>query len=121
MDLSSMIASSRGRALTEEEEYEIQQWQNGRDLSQITHLPGWEVVLSMLKSYSDDATEKLLTTDPGNVDEVRAAHATAYAARRIVILFQEDALRAVEASRKTPGIVSSEVRKFSEVPPESLV
>lgn len=111
---------SLGRPLTPEEEFEVQQWQNGRELQQLVQQPGWEIIVNMLKAYSDGAAERLLGTDPGDVDEVRAAHAAAFAAYRIFNLFKQDVERAIEASKTVPDIVRFGAKKFSEVPPESL-
>lgn len=120
MELSDRIASVLGKELSEEEQFQIDQWQNGQSLADMIQHPGWEVIVNMLKSYRDEALFRLAATDPGNIDEVRTNHAVFYSAERILNNFQQDVNRAIEASKTTPFIVKDGVKRFSSAPPESL-
>lgn len=120
-DVISMLENLRGTELDPEEQAEIDEWNKGRQLSQIIVMPGWQVVLEMLASYAADANRRLTTTDPKDKDDVLAQHAVVFAATRIFNNFVEDVQSAVLKSRKMPETVRDGLRKVSPAPPESML
>jgi hypothetical protein len=119
-DLAQRLESINGRGLNDEEQYEIDQWQKGRELAHVVNSPGWDVVLEILGSYATKEAERLLRVDPANREEVLAAHAVAFAAKRIYTIFVEDAQNLIAASSSVPDVVKEGLRHTSPVPPESL-
>lgn len=109
-----------GNPLTDEQQEEIDLWNKGRSLGFVVNSQGWDVIREMMGSYVAKEVDRLLSIDPGSRDEVIAAHAVAFAARRIFTVFVEDVQRAVNAARSTPPIVKERLSKISPVPPESL-
>lgn len=118
--LISNLEARRGQEFTDEQRGEIELWSKGRALAQIVGFYGWEVAMEMLSQYVVDATERLVATDPGDEKERNAQHAIAHAASKIVRMFREDVLNAINASQKTPDVVKLGARG-GEVPPESLI
>lgn len=119
-ELAQKLETINGRNLGEEEQYQIDAWQKGRELAHIVNSPGWDVVLEILGSYAAKEAQRLLSTDPANKDEVLAAHAIAYAATRVYALFVEDAQNLIIASASVPEVVKEGLKRSSPVPPESL-
>lgn len=113
------VQGSLGRQLSEEEKYEIELWDRGRTLAQVINTDAWTITLDTLKSYADNATLDLLKLSPGN-ENVKEAHAVAYALNDLFVKFQEDVNRAVNSSMVTPAVLKNAHRIASPVPPESL-
>lgn len=113
------VQGSLGRQLSEEERYEIDQWDRGRTLAQVINTDAWTILIDTLRSYADHATSDLLRLSPGD-EHVKEAHAVAYALTDLFVKFQEDVNRAVNASMVTPTVLKNAHRMASPVPPESL-
>lgn len=109
-----------GAPLTSDQQEEIDLWNKGRSLGFVVNSQGWDVIREMMSGYVTKEVDRLLSVDPGNRDEVLAAHAVAFAASRIFTVFVEDVQRAVNAARSTPPIVKERLARISPVPPESL-
>lgn len=116
--LSQQIEAAFEGNITDEQRDEIDLWQKGRALQQITTFYGWEVMKEMLEDYAIDAERKLASIDPASQKEVLSQHAVAFASRRLINIFVEDVRRAVEMSRRTPDVVKQAARRMP-APPES--
>jgi|HubBroStandDraft_3_1064219.scaffolds.fasta_scaffold267965_1 hypothetical protein len=112
------IEALNGKALSAEEQAEVESWQRGRALAHQVNSPGWDAVLEILQGYATAYGESCVRTDPGETNKVLAAHAVAYAADRIYRLFIEDVQNYVEASQHTPSAMTSGLHMA--VPPQSL-
>lgn len=119
-DITSKIEALRQSPLTEEERGELDLWDKGRALKELTGFYGWEVLLEMWKDYKQSAVDHLLATDPAQRDEAAVSHAIAWAINRQINIFLEDVGRAIEASKQSPSAMKLALLKASEVPPESL-
>lgn len=118
--ISRLIETTRGAGLNDEERGQIELWQKGKALQQLTSVYGWEVLLEMMQSYPQDAIRQLLIVPPGDNDRVIAAHAVAYALNDFYTKFIEDVNNAIE-NGKAPDFVKQNVHKLrSEMPLESL-
>ena len=111
------VEGGLGRALTDEERFEITMWDRGRTLAQVINTEAWEILLDTIKSYVDGATEALLRLSPGDAN-VKEAHAVAFALSDFYQKFQQDVNQAVTTSTVTPAVLKAAVR--SPVPLESL-
>lgn len=98
-----------GRELTQDERNEIEVWQKGKALAPLTGFYGWEVVMEMLRSYAEDAIQRLIVTDPGDTTNIVGFHAAAYAANKIYHNFATDVKNAID--KKTPEIMRGYVKK----------
>lgn len=117
----AVIETAKQEALSQDEIDEIELWEKGRALAQLTSQYGWEVALEMLKSYVTDQIENLMNTDPGNRDEVQACHAVAFAANRVYNTFIQDVQNAVRASSETPECIKANSKRIkTAVPLESM-
>lgn len=113
------IESISGRELSPEEREDIEAWQRGTALSQLTSFYGWEVAMDMLRSYAEDQLQKLVNTDPADRDNVIGYHAAAFAANKIFFCFLEDVKNYIARSQNVPAAVRSLSR--TSAPPESVV
>lgn len=108
-----------GESLTEEDQYEIEQHTNGRELEHLTTQEGWQIVVNMLRSYSDKATADLLRLEPGH-PAVPQAHAAAAALTAIVTTFLYDVDQAIQRGREIPDVVRKAFVTTSGIPPEIM-
>ncbi len=113
----AVMETSRQAPLSEEELNQIELWEKGRALAQLTSMYGFEVMKEMLQSYVTDQVEQLLETDPGDKDEVIAIHAVAFAANRVYNKFIQDIDNAVRASSETPECIKASARKIKTAVP----
>lgn len=113
------LGAQMGAALTEEEQYEVEQWTNGKELEHMTTLPGWEIIRNMLKAYADSATEALFKLLPGD-PAVPQAHAAAKMADDIKHFFDSDVQRAIDAGHTVPVFLRKAFVNSSGLPPEAL-
>lgn len=111
------LGAQIGASLTEDEQIEIEQWTNGKELEHLASLPGWQIIRNMLASYANDATASLLKLAPGD-PAVPTAHAAWKTAQDIRDFFDMDVRRAIEAGREVPDVVRK--RNSSGLPPEAL-
>lgn len=118
-DIIREIEALNGKALSSEEQAEIELWQKGRALAHQVNSPGWDVVLEILSSYAKSEAESLVRTDPSDTQKVLAAHAVAFAAHRIFSLFCEDVQRCIDSSQHTPNAITDGLRHLP-IPPQSL-
>lgn len=86
----------------EEESEEIRQAiedlkHKGRELRTIVGTQAWDIVMSTIQSYVDDANDTLISMVPGDPNVV-AAHAAVSALHQFVKNFKEDIHKAVEQS-----------------------
>lgn len=107
------------KQLSDEERDDVERWRKGRALAFVVNTDGWDVIREMLQSYATREFDRLLSIDPGNKDEVMAAHAVAFAANRIYSCFIQDVQTCIETTR-APQIIRESISKISPVPPESL-
>lgn len=117
--LVEKLETVNNKPLSGDERDEVERWRKGRALAFVVNTEGWDVIREMLQSYATQEIDRLLAVDPGNRDEVMAAHATAFAANRIYTLFLDDVQQCI-ASTRTPEIVRQTATRLSPVPPESL-
>ena len=116
----SQVEQLRGTPLSAEERDEVYLWQKGRALAQLKTFYGWDVVCEMLQEYVSDAARALMKTDPADEKQVKAWHATAYAANNILTNFTTDVDTAIEAAKITPECVKNEIRnRHTLTPPEN--
>lgn len=95
--------------LTEEEKYEVQQYHNGRLLSQLIMMPGWEVLLEAFKQHKEDAVEELLRINPSDTDAVLAAQAVAYGIHQTLDNLIYEVNDSIQKSRQLPAILSEKL------------
>lgn len=109
-----------GESLTEEDQYEIEQHANGRELAHLTTQEGWQIVVNMLRSYSEKATADLLRLAPGD-PHVPQAHAAAAALTAVVTTFLYDVDQAIQRGREIPDVVRKAfVSTSGNIPPEIM-
>jgi hypothetical protein len=118
-DLVRELEALNGKALSAEEQSEIELWQKGRALAHQVNSPGWDVVLEILSSYAKAEADSLVRTDPGQTDKIVAAHAVAFAAHRLFVLFCEDVQNCIQASQHTPSALRNGLQHLP-IPPQSL-
>jgi hypothetical protein len=106
------------RNLTEEESYDVALWEKGRALAHQVILPGWDVILEMLRSYAEDSKDKLSHIDPSKKDEILAEHSVCFAAQKIYSNFVEDVQRAV--NQPPPSVIREQLQVATNAPPEGL-
>jgi hypothetical protein len=113
------LGSKLAAELTPEEQYEIDQWHNGRELEHLTQQPGWEIVRNMIKAYADSATKELFKLLPGD-PAVPQAHAAAKMADDIRHFFDSDVQNAINAGHTVPEVLRRAHANTSGLPPEAL-
>lgn len=109
-DFMARVEAMRGAALTDDERLEIDLWIKGRALRQITDTEGWEIAMSTLKTYPENAAYTLMRRDPKHKEDVLADHAVAFAASRIYNDFVNTVKLAIDASQKTPNCVRTALK-----------
>jgi hypothetical protein len=116
--LVTRLEDALKRQLEPEERYEIEQWDRGRTLAQVTDA-AWQVMFDTLKSYADNSTEDLVSMSPGN-EKLKEQHAITYALNDLYVKFQQDVRSAISASTQIPRVMRMAASYVAEVPPESL-
>lgn len=99
--LAQELEETLSDGLTEEDRYELEMWENGRELQSIVNTRGWDIVLATLETYVAKANADLIGMAPGSPDVV-TAHAAVSAANDLVNKFKQDIHAAVEASHRSP-------------------
>ena len=118
--IARLIETARGSGLTPEEKGEIDLWQKGKALQQLSGFYGWDVLLEMLQSYPAHAVKQLLAVSPGDNERIIAAHAVAYALSDFYDKFIQDVQSAIDGA-KAPEFAKQELHRMrSEMPLESL-
>jgi len=107
-----------GIELTDEERYEIDLYNRGRDLAHLVPSPGWDTALAMLQSYPANAVRDLMGLAPGD-PAVETAHAAASGAAQVVAHFIQDVQNAVDASRQMPDALKKGLRAVKAATPIS--
>lgn len=113
------LGAQLGESLTEEDQYDIEQYANGRELAHLATQAGWPIVLNMLKSYAEKATADLLRLAPGD-PVVPQAHAAAAALNSVHATFIYDVDQAIQFSQTIPDVVRKAFGNSSGIPPEAL-
>lgn len=111
------LGAQLGASLTEDQQYEVEQWQNGRELAHLSTQAGWPIIVNMLQSYADKATQDLLRMAPGD-PVVPQAHAAAAALTAVCTTFLYDVQQAIHCGQEIPDVVRS--IRTAGIPPEAV-
>lgn len=108
-EIINTLEFGSGASLTEEQQYEIQQFHNGRSLQQLVIMPGWEVLMDTFEQKKQDATEELLKINPGDKELVLAAHAVAYAVHKTLDNLKIEVYSAIENAKELPVFMAEKL------------
>ncbi len=97
------------RILSEEEKNEIQQYHNGRLLSQLVMMPGWDVLLEAFRQHKEDAVNELLRINPSDTDAVLAAQAVAYGVYKTLDNLIAEVDASIRWSKQLPEIMRQNI------------
>jgi hypothetical protein len=110
-EIISTLEFGSGASLTEEQQYEIQQFHNGRSLQQLVIMPGWEVLMETFEQKKQDATEELLKVNPGDKELVLAAHAVAYAVHQTLDNLKTEVFSSIEYAKQPPVFMTEKLNR----------
>lgn len=82
-------------------ENQLDLYEKGRKLRKFVMDPDWELVVQILRDYSDKANDELTDLPPGH-PKIMEAHAAASATKQVFHRFQEDINTAVDFANKPP-------------------
>lgn len=119
-EIISRLENLRGVPVTDEERYEVEQWEKGRVLAPLVMHPGWDTAIGILRGQAERAVVDLLNTTPTDVDAVRAAHAVAYATNSTFQSFLILIDSAIQASKSTPRVIQDGYRSATPVPYDQI-
>lgn len=105
--------------VTDEEKQECRRWADGQDLQHLITMPGYEVIVNILKGFMEQDVQICMATKPGDNDSVLANQAVAYSSTQNFFRFMQEVASCVEAAKKTPDIVKEGIRLTRGIPPES--
>ena len=119
--LIATLEIQSGQSLSPDQVAEIELWEKGRALAQVSAFPGYQIILEILQSQPTQAMADLMKIKPGDNDRILAAHAVAYAANEGYINSVNAINAAIEASKTTPDVVKDGFRKLkTATPAESM-
>lgn len=98
-------------SVADDEKQEAYRWADGNELRNIVDTPGFDIIMSKLNRYMDEAIKDLMiATIPTDKDAVLAKFAIAHAACEIFQRLKTDIENDLAAAKDMPSIIKQGIR-----------
>jgi hypothetical protein len=119
-NLRAVVENHRRESITEEEWAELRSWYRGRELRLLVDMTGYGIMMDKISGFMDEHVAALLNTPPGDDQQIRIAHSTAYAAHRLLTRLTNEVQFDIQSSETTPMIAreANQILRGTPMPPD---